>query len=119
MADVEPQAGRAAALMDRAERGEEWLDLPDEVLAEAVWTMESYYEVPRFEVGQKLGTVLNLAGVRTSSRTVLLQALQLYAASKADFVDCLLAARSRDQDIPIYTFDETDFKRLNVTWEKP
>ena len=117
--DDQPKAGRAAALMDRVERGEECVELPDEVLTETVWTLESYYEVPRAETTQKLAALLNFAGVRTTSPGTVLQALHLYASSKADFVDCLLAARSRERGVPVYTFDETDFKRLNVAWEKP
>jgi predicted nucleic acid-binding protein len=34
-------------------------------------------------------------------------------------VDCMLAARGRERGIPVYTFDATDFKRLNVAWERP
>jgi predicted nucleic-acid-binding protein len=119
MGDDPPKAARATALMERLERGEEAVELPDEVLTETVWTLESFYEVPRQETAQKLAALLNFAGVRVSARDILLQALHRYASSTADFVDCLLAARSREGGVPIYTFDETDFKRLNVAWEKP
>jgi predicted nucleic-acid-binding protein len=117
--DDPPKAARATALMERLEQGAEAVELPDEVLTETVWTLESFYEVPRQETAQKLMALLNFAGVRVSSRDVLLQALHRYGSSGADFVDCLLAARSRDRGISVYTFDETDFKRLHVAWERP
>jgi predicted nucleic-acid-binding protein len=119
MGDDPPKATRAAALMQRVERNEEAVAISKEVLTETVWTLESYYEVPRRETAEKLTSVLNLAGVRTGAREVLLEALHLYAHSSADFVDCMLAARSRDTGLPVYTFDEIDFKRLNVPWQKP
>jgi predicted nucleic acid-binding protein len=117
--DDQPKAARATALMERVERAEEWIELPDEVLTETVWTLESYYQVPRRETADKLTALLSFPGVRSNSPSILLQELQLYAFSHADFVDCLLAARARDRGIPVYTFDESDFKRLAVPWEKP
>jgi uncharacterized protein len=117
--DDQPKAARAAALMDRVERAEEWVELTEEVVTETVWTLESFYEVPRTETAQKLTALLGLPAVAAASRDLLLQALHLYASSGADFVDCLLAARSRQRGVPVYTFDETDFKRLHVPWDKP
>jgi predicted nucleic-acid-binding protein len=117
--DDPAKAVRANALMERVERGEEAVDIPDEVLTETVWTLESFYKVPRTEVAQSLTGLLNLSGVHSRQRDVLVQALQDYANSNADFVDCMLAARSRHRRIPVYTFDETDFKKLHVAWEKP
>jgi predicted nucleic acid-binding protein len=117
--DDPPKAARATALMERVERNEEWVELTEEVLTESVWTLDSYYRVPLADIAHKLAALLNFAGIRTFSRAVLVQALHLFASSNADFVDCLLAARSRERGIPIYTFDETDFKRLRIAWEKP
>lgn len=117
--DDPPQAARASALMGRVERNELIVEIPDPVLTETVWTLESFYKVPRDETAQKLAALLCLPGVRLDCRDVFLQALQTYAGSSADFVDCFLAARSREQNTPVSTFDETDFKKLEVPWEKP
>lgn len=117
--DDPPKAARAAALMKRVERAEETVEVSDEVLTETVWTLESFYKVPRIETARKLAAFLTLSGVRVSSRELVLQALQIYASSNADFVDCLLTARSRHRKIPVYTFDETDFRKMDIVWEKP
>jgi uncharacterized protein len=117
--DDPPKAARATALMSRVERNQEVVEISDEVLTETVWTLESFYRVPRSEAAQNLAALLNLSGVRMDKRDVLLQALQNYASSSADFVDCLLAARSQRRKIPVYTFDESDFKKLDADWEKP
>jgi predicted nucleic-acid-binding protein len=117
--DDPAKAARATALLERVEHGAESVVLPDEVLTETVWTLQSFYKVPRAETAQKLSALLNFAGVRTGDQDILLQALNLYASSNADIVDCLLAARSGESGILVYTFDETDFKRLGVNWETP
>ena len=117
--DDPPKAARAVALMNRVERADEILELSDEVFTETVWTLESFYQVPRTETAENLAAILSFSGIRVGSRDVLLRALQNYASSSADFVDCLLAARSKHRRIPIYTFDETDFKKLQTDWERP
>jgi predicted nucleic acid-binding protein len=58
MGDDPPRAARAAALMERLEYGEEAVELPDEVLTETVWTLESFYGVPHGETAEKLTALL-------------------------------------------------------------
>jgi len=40
--------------MERLESGTEKGEILESVIAEAVWTMESFYEVPRREIAKKL-----------------------------------------------------------------
>ena len=117
--DDPSKAAPAAALMERVEKAEESVEISDEVITEVVWTLESYYAVPRQEIAQHLAGVINFTGVRVSSRKTLVRALQSFAATNADFVDCLLAARGSLRKITVYTFDETDFKKLGCDWERP
>jgi predicted nucleic-acid-binding protein len=117
--DDPPLARRATALMERVEQGTEAVIITEEVLTETTWTLESFYEVPRVEIAQRLTALLNLSGVQVSARETLFQALQFFAGGRADFVDCLLAARGHQRNVAVYTFDETDFKKLPVLWEKP
>jgi predicted nucleic-acid-binding protein len=117
--DNPPLAARALALMERAEQGKESVIISEEVLTETVWTLESFYKVPRTEIAERLTALLSVDGVQAFSAEILARALQLYSTTRADFVDCMLAARGQDGDIPVYTFDETDFKKLSVTWQSP
>ena len=117
--DDPPKATRAKALMKRVENAEELVEIPPEVLTETVWTLKSFYRVPPPEIAQRLTEILSFSGDRSDSREALLKALQTYGTSNADFVDCLLAARSDEQKKIVYTFDESDFKKLPGSWEKP
>jgi uncharacterized protein len=119
MGDDAAKAARATALMERVEGGEEVIEISDEVITETVWTLESFYKVPRTELAQSLTAIIGLPGVRISKREIVLEAIENYARTNADFVDCFLAARSKSHQIPIYSFDETDFRKLDVDWEKP
>lgn len=119
MGDDLEKSARTVSLMERVELGREIVEIPEAVVTETVWTLESFYRVPRIEIAQNLAALLSLVGVRVQWRETLLMALQFYASSRADFVDCILAASSKHKDISVYTFDETDFKKLDVRWEKP
>lgn len=121
MGDDPGVSERVNALMERVEKGEERLEVPDEVITETVWTLERYFEVPRSEIAEKLSSLINFRGIHASKliKSVLLEALRLFARAKADFVDCLLAAKSKERKIPVYTLDEQDFKKLPAAWEKP
>ena len=110
--DDPPKSARATALMQRVERAQEIVEVSESVLTETVWAS-------RNEIGQKLTTVLSLPGLRVGGRAILLLALHNFANSGADFVDCILAAESRLRKLRVYTFDETDFKKLRVDWESP
>lgn len=119
MGDDPPKAARAAALMERVERSEELIEIPVEVLTETIWTLESFYQVPRPEAAAKLAALLTLPGVQPGAREIFLKALQNYASSNIDFVDCLLAAQASIRRMQVYTFDEHDFKKLKANWKAP
>src|SRR5262245_37684752 len=105
--------------MERVERGKEAVEITEVVLMEIVWTLTTFYRVPRKEIAEKLTGVLDLPGVRIPSRRICTRALHDFGDGSADFVDCLLAARSRARSIPIYTFDETDFNKMQCDWSSP
>ncbi len=117
--DDPAKARRAILLMESVEQGREIVEISEAVLTETVWTLEKFYKVPRPEIVQKLISILSFKGVRMSSREALILALQHFADSRADFVDCLLGAISKLRKVPIYTFDETDFPKLGVDWKPP
>ena len=117
--DDPPKAERARSLMARIARGEETVRIPIEVVTESVWTLEKRYQVPRPDIAARLRVLFARPGVLVGSAPLVDGALELYGRHHIDFVDCLLAARSRLSGIPVYSFDRTDFKKLAVDWESP
>ena len=120
LGDDPVQSPKATALMRRVEQGKEHVLIEDGVLAETVWVLEKGLKVPRAEVVRQLVQLIDLGGVHSSGgKRVLFEALSNYGRTSCDIVDCLLAARARSRRTKVYSFDVTDFRRLNCDWEEP
>lgn len=119
MGDVPAQAAKASALMERLESGAERAEIPESVISGAVWALESFYEVPRPEIAEKLAAILAFRGVRTPAKWTLIHALARFSSSSADFADCLLAAKAKQRGLTVCSFDGKDFRRLGVPWRPP
>ena len=117
--DAPAQAAGATALMERLEAGQEHGEVLETVVAETVWTLESYYRVPRHEIAERVAAILAFRGVRVARKGLLIRALARFGSTSADFVDCLLAATADRWKLTVYSFDARDFRRLGVRWEAP
>ncbi|HVO63846.1 MAG TPA: hypothetical protein VMT53_23180 [Terriglobales bacterium] len=70
------------------------------VLAECVFVLESFYEPARADIASALGRLISSPGVEIAEVTVHLDALDRYKATKAHFVDCLIAATAVAENVP-------------------
>ena len=114
------QSARAKSLIMRLQGQEESAELTDGVLAETVWVLEKGLDVPRAEIVRYMTTIVSIPGMTYArGKRTLLRALGTYNATNCDIVDCLLAAQARGRNQKVYTFDTTDFKKLECTWEEP
>ena len=81
--------------------------------------LNGYYERSREEIRDILTVFFQAKGVYIRKKNVALMALQLFAETSYDFVDCYLAAELKIGNIKeIYTFDK-DLSKLGVTAVKP
>jgi predicted nucleic-acid-binding protein len=109
--DHEKHAKAAGKLFDACDRGEVVIVVLPTVLAECVFVLESFYEHPRGHIVAALGRLITSPGVEISGAEILLDALHRYQKTKVHFVDCLIAATSTSEEIPVATFDE-DFRKF-------
>jgi predicted nucleic acid-binding protein len=109
--DHEKHAKAAGRLFDACDRGEVIIVMLPTVLAECVFVLESYYEHPRRDIVAALGRLIASPGVEISGVEIHLDALNRYQKTRVHFVDCLIAATSTAQDIPVATFDD-DFRKF-------
>jgi predicted nucleic acid-binding protein len=86
--DPPHQASRATAFL----RASHELVVTDLVLAELVYVLESFYEVPRTETAVAARSLLALPAVSVADRDLLLRALGHYDGGRLDFADAYLAA---------------------------
>jgi predicted nucleic acid-binding protein len=109
--DHEKHAKAAGKLFDACDRGEVVIVVLPTVLAECVFVLESFYEHPRGHIVAALGRLIASPGVEISGVEIHLDALHRYRKTKVHFVDCLIAATSTAEKIPVATFDE-DFRKF-------
>ena len=109
--DHEKHGKAAGKLFDACDRGEVVIVVLPTVLAECVFVLESFYEHPRGRIVAALGRLIASPGVEISGLEIHLDALRRYQKTRVHFVDCLIAATSTAQDIPVATFDE-DFRKF-------
>jgi predicted nucleic-acid-binding protein len=111
--DVPAQADQVETLLQRAGKGEVTLVTTELVIAEIVWTLESYYQVPKSEIQDKLLAILNTPGLEVEGADLLLQAAVMYAEKNVDFIDAFNATWMLKQDVKkAYTFDQKHFNRF-------
>jgi predicted nucleic acid-binding protein len=109
--DHEKHAKAAGKLFDACDRGEVVIVVLPTVLAECVFVLESFYEHPRGRIVAALGRLIGSPGIEISGLEIHLDALHRYQETKIHFVDCLIAATSKSEEIPVATFDE-DFRKF-------
>ena len=111
--DVPEQAGTVETLLNRAAKGEIALVTNSLVIAEIVWTLESYYALSRSEIQQQVLAILNTPGLEIAEREILFQAILWYVEKNVDFIDAFNAAWMSSHGIAsVYTFDQKHFRRL-------
>ena len=66
--------------------------VPDLVVAELVYVLESHYELPRERVGELARAVIGFPPVVVTDPEVLLRALEVYELHRLDFAEAYLVA---------------------------
>ena len=86
--DPPAQAKRATAYLG----ADHELILPDLVLAEMVYVLESFYEVPRADIARMARALLALPSIAVADHDLLLRAVEIYEVLRLDFAEAYLAA---------------------------
>jgi predicted nucleic-acid-binding protein len=102
--DPAAMARRATALLQE----ESALFLTDLVVAETIYVLESFYEVPRQQIADIVRSLLALASVVVADRAVLLRAVAVYEVDRLDFAEAYLVACAESTGVGrIASFDRT------------
>ena len=97
-------AARATAFLANAEE----LLLADLVVAEIVYVLESFYEVPTEEVARLVRSVIAFAPIRTLDPALLLRSLEVYETHRVDFAEAYLVASAESAGVrDIVSFDRS------------
>lgn len=77
------------------------------VLMETSHVLRTFYEIDRRDIANQLLIVLNW--VEMERKNVMIRAVEIFAETHLDFVDCILAAYHSVNNVEVFTFD----KKLN------
>jgi len=111
--DLPEKAREVERMLQRAGAGKLKLYTSVLVVAEIVWVLESYYELTREAIGEKILAMLNTPGLMVEDDALIVQCTALYMDKNVDFIDAYnavwMAAQGLTQAV---TFDTKHFDRL-------
>lgn len=109
-------AARATRYLGMADE----LLLPDLILAEVAYVLESFCEAPRAQVATTLRAVLAYPAIRLLDADLLQRAVEVYEIHRLDFTDAyLVASAERTGTGVIASFDRTIDRVATVRREEP
>jgi predicted nucleic acid-binding protein len=101
--DPPEQAARASKFLAAADE----LLLADLVVAEVVYVLESFYEVPRPRVAELVRAIIAFPAVVVLDPAMLLRALEVYETDRLDFAEAYLVAQAERSGVGVVTsFDK-------------
>jgi len=109
-------AARATRYLGAAEE----LLLPDLILAEVAYVLESFYEAPRAQVATTLRAVLAYPAIRVLDADLLQRAVEVYEVHRLDFADAYLIASAERTGIGVIASFERSIDRVaTIRREEP
>ena len=114
--DPPDQAARATRYLAGADE----LLLPDLILAEVAYVLESFYETPRAQVATTLRAVMAYRAIRVLDADLLQRAVEVYDVHRLDFADAYLVASAERTGIGVVaSFDRSIDRVGTVRREEP
>lgn len=107
------KAKRAEMLFRQAIQGKIQLITSLLVIAEIVWTLESFYHLTKTDIASKVEIILNTPNLLCPEAEIIVMALDLYVQGNMDFIDAFHAYDLQAQGLSqIATYDHKHFKRV-------
>jgi uncharacterized protein len=112
--DDPAKAKRAEKLFRDAVAGRTSLTTSSLVIAEIVWTLESYYELAKNEVAERVEKILNTPNLDCEETSLILHALDTYVHQNVDFIDAYDGFYMKERGLTrIATYDRKHFGRIS------
>jgi predicted nucleic acid-binding protein len=99
------QAEAARKLFAAAAAGEAVLDVSPVIVAEAMYTLVSFYGVERKEAAEKLSALLRGRGLKVRDASQVFSALDSLRTVNVGFADAFLAAGAMEEKVAVASFD--------------
>jgi predicted nucleic acid-binding protein len=94
--------------------GKQKLLTSDLVIAEIVWTLESFYEKSKKQIAEFIQGILSTPNLTVENTDLVAVAVRIYEEKNIDFIDAYSYAYMKKHKIPVIkTFDRKHFKRFS------
>jgi len=111
---------RCRELFKKTVEGKVSLFTSEMVIAELIWTLLSYYKVPKAEVIEKVSIIISTPNLHLPDKAIIADSLILYSQKNIDFIDAYNALFMKFHGLgKIYSYDE-DFDAIEgIEREEP
>jgi predicted nucleic acid-binding protein len=84
----------------------------DMVIAELIWTLNSFYKVPKDEIIEKVTIIINTPNLKVPNKKLLSEVLVLFGQENIDYIDAYNAVFMKNNGCAqIFSYDK-DFDRI-------
>ena len=105
--DVPQKADACEKVFKKAVEKKETLFTTELVIAEIVWVLESFYELQKEEVQDKVEKILNTPNLICPHKDLILSALIIYSEKNIDYIDAYNALILKENGIEeLYSYDK-------------
>jgi predicted nucleic acid-binding protein len=108
--DPPEMARKATAFLAAADE----LLLADLIVAETVYVLESFYEVPRERVAELVRAVLAFPPVKVIDNRLLLRAVEIYEINRLDFAEAYLVAAAEVSGVGVVASFDKSVSRIGT-----
>lgn len=111
--DVPEKADACEKIFRQAVEKKESLFTTEMVVAEIIWVLESYYNLEKDDIADKIEKILNTPNLVCPNSDLILNALNLYVEKNIDYIDAYNSLILKNKQIEsLYSYDK-HFDRLN------
>ncbi len=103
--DNAEQFAAAETFFEQVRGGNKRAVILESVLVECLYVLTKFYGVPRSDASFPLTELVRYKGIDNEDAEALTDALKLFAESRLDPVDCILAARHMRGEGEVFTYD--------------
>ena len=83
------------------------------VISELIWTLGSFYKVPKNEIIEKVSIIINIPNLKIPGKNLITETLSLYSQENIDYIDAYNAMFMKNNDCcEIFSYDR-HFDRLD------
>ena len=110
--DNPPMYNRCREIFKNAVEGKVSLTTSCMVIAELIWTLSSYYKVPKEDIVEKVSIIISTENLHIPDKDIITDAIALYSRKNIDYIDAYNAFFVKYHGInEIYSYDK-DFDVL-------